>query len=70
MTTILADARLGVIVTDSNMSDEDRVWTTRKVRRVKKHLLGFAGEESAVEPFITWFKAGMVGKPKHFPVGA
>lgn len=33
MTSILADARLGVMVSDSSISDGDRVWLGRKTYR-------------------------------------
>jgi hypothetical protein len=34
MTTVIADARLGVIVSDSNATDDDRAWSERKVFRI------------------------------------
>jgi hypothetical protein len=33
MTTVLASAKDGVMVADSNATDGDRVWTTKKVHR-------------------------------------
>lgn len=58
MTTILADYRLGVMVSDSNASDEDRVWSERKVYRWRGSLIGFAGEVSKEVEFLKWFKKG------------
>lgn len=61
MTTILADFRLGVMVSDSNTSDTDRVWSERKVWRWQGKLIGCAGDVEESERFLTWFKKG--GKP-------
>lgn len=62
MTTILADARIGVMVSDSNITDGDRVWVGRKVFRHRGHLLGVAGELNEVEPFLRWWKEGCKGR--------
>lgn len=56
MTTILADARLGVIISDSNASDDDRQWSERKVFRHKGALYGFAGHVSERVEFMEWIK--------------
>lgn len=66
MTTVLADARLGVIVADSNISDGDRTWSGRKVFRVKGCLIGYAGNEEDSIAFLDWFKSGhdVAKKPK------
>lgn len=61
MTTILADVRMGVMVSDSNSSDEDRVWSERKVFRWRGKLIGCAGSVSEHAPFMDWLKKG--GKP-------
>lgn len=58
MTTVLADAKLGVMVSDSSASDGSRIWITKKVWRVRGHLLGFAGSMHFFQPIIDWFKAG------------
>jgi len=62
MTTILADYRLGVMVSDSGISDDDRVWLGKKVHRVKGVLLGFAGDYEEGLNFLTWWKAGKADK--------
>jgi ATP-dependent protease HslVU (ClpYQ) peptidase subunit len=61
MTTILADTRFGVMVADSAVSDGDRVWTGRKVRRIRGALIGMAGNESEEDGFLRWYRAGMDG---------
>ncbi|HOX89916.1 MAG TPA: hypothetical protein PLN55_09920 [Burkholderiaceae bacterium] len=58
MTTVLADARLGVMVSDSSASDGTRVWVARKVWRVRGHLLGFAGSMHHFKPIVDWFRFG------------
>lgn len=66
MTTILADARLGVMVSDSSISDGNRVWAGRKVFRHKGSLLGFAGDINEAIPFLEWWRGGCQGKPPKF----
>lgn len=58
MTTVLADARKGVMVSDSCVTDGDRIWSGPKVFRVRGHLLGFAGTLAPRERFLKWFKNG------------
>lgn len=65
MTTVLADAKLGVMVADSSASDGSRVWTTRKVWRARGHLLGFGGTVPLFQPLVDWFKAA--GPPEEMP---
>jgi hypothetical protein len=65
VTTVLADAHLGVMVADSFASDGDRSWgSVKKVWRVKQHLIGFAGHYGEFEPFIQWFKDGCDDKQR------
>lgn len=66
MTTLLADSRLGLMVSDSSISDGDRVWLGKKVYRYRGHLLGFAGDVNEVEGFLKWWKAGGTDKPPKF----
>lgn len=56
MTTVLADARLGVMVSDSSATDDDRVWSERKVFRHKGALYGFAGNVDERLLFMEWIK--------------
>lgn len=63
MTTILASWPLGVMVTDSSVSDGDRVWSGKKVTRWKDELIGTAGEVDASALFLDWYKNGKTGKP-------
>jgi hypothetical protein len=68
MTTILADARLGVMVSDSRISDGQRQWLDRKVFRVRGSLIGGAGEVERIKLFVQWFKAnGKLPYPKFGP---
>jgi hypothetical protein len=63
MTTVIADWHEGIMVSDSQVSDQDRKWCQRKVFRVRGALLGIAGTLSQAEQFLTWYKAGCVDKP-------
>ena len=65
MTTILCDARHGLMVSDSSISDGDRIWIGRKVYRWRGSLIGFAGDCNEAEEFLRWHKSG-VGKPPKF----
>jgi len=64
VTTILSDAHLGVMVADSSVSDGDRVWSERKVFRIKGALIGLAGEDGDCGRFLQWVKDGLPGKPR------
>lgn len=66
MTTILADLRLGVMVSDSNVSNGDRVWRSRKVWRSRGALLGFSGNVDEARAFLDWWRAGAIGKHPGF----
>lgn len=62
MTTILADVRHGVMVSDSSAGDDDRVWRCKKVFRHAESLIGFSGYTYDFEPFLAWWRGGMAGK--------
>jgi ATP-dependent protease HslVU (ClpYQ) peptidase subunit len=62
VTTVLADARSGVMVSDSCVTGGDRVWNGVKVFRVRGHLLGFAGDIAPRTRFLEWWKAGAMEK--------
>jgi hypothetical protein len=65
VTTVLADARLGVMVSDSNETDGDRTWSTKKVHRVNGALIGLAGVlHIDGDHFLDWYRAGMVAPPE------
>lgn len=66
MTTILADAKLGVVVADSSLSDGDRLWTGRKVWRVRGALLAFAGKVLERDQFLAWYRGGQQDTPPKF----
>jgi hypothetical protein len=70
MTTILADVRMGVMVSDSNLSDGERVSRTRKVWRVRDELIGCAGTFHEIEAFVAWYRGGMQDKPRFPSVSA
>jgi hypothetical protein len=63
MTTILADAKLGLMVSDTNMTDEDRVWHVRKVFRVRGALVATAGPVIQGEAFMEWWRKGAEEPP-------
>ena len=52
MTTILADAKKGVMVSDSNLTDEDRTWRIRKVFRIRGALVATSGGVLQGEAFL------------------
>lgn len=56
MTTVLADAKRRLIVSDSQVGDEDRVWSDRKVFRHQGSLYGFAGLIEERVEFMDWIK--------------
>lgn len=60
MTTILADARTGIIVSDSNASDDDRTWSERKIFRYRGQLYGFCGLVSERVEFMEWIHGGPI----------
>lgn len=62
MTTILSDYKLGIMVSDSSISDGDRVWGGKKVWRVKRTLVGLAGEDAQIQSFLAWYRGGMKTK--------
>lgn len=61
MTTVLADAKLGLMVSDSSITDDDRVWVGRKVWRIRGALVGLAGVDDERVRFLDWFRGGMEG---------
>lgn len=63
MTTVLADFRLGLMVADSNVTDDDRVWSEKKVFRYRGVLYGFAGTVEERLHFMDW-KRGKKSEPK------
>ncbi len=63
MTTVLADARLGVMVADSNISDGDRKWARQKVFRAGPELIGLAGIWTECLQLRDWYMGGSEGKP-------
>lgn len=66
MTTILADTHLAIMVSDSSISDGDRIWTGRKVYRHNGALIGFAGDVNQAEQFLHWWKGSCTAKPPKF----
>jgi hypothetical protein len=57
MTTILADANLGVIASDSFATDGDRAWpSVRKVYRVNGCLIACSGDTDEAESFRKSFR--------------
>lgn len=58
MTTIIADARLGVMLSDSHWTDGDEIGPVRKVWRAKGSLIGIAGSLSDAPALLAWFRRG------------
>lgn len=46
------------MVSDSNVTDGTRVWSMKKVFRVRGSLVGLAGIVSEMDAFLQWYKAG------------
>lgn len=65
MTTVLADAKLGVMVSDSNVCDGDRNWSEPKVFKYRGALYGFSGTVSERIEFMAWIKGGDEPKFSH-----
>lgn len=61
MTTIAADAKAGVMVSDSEWTDGDEKGPYRKVWRIRGELCGFAGDHKAMMQTRDWMRAGQVG---------
>jgi len=64
MTTIAADARTGVIVSDSKMSlTSSDVWlVVRKIHRHKADLIGISGDVEAEMKWLDWLSSGRKGR--------
>ena len=63
MTTIVADARTRIMVSDSRWSDGAQAGAARKVYRIRGDLVGFAGGLGQLRELRAWFQGGRVGKP-------
>lgn len=63
MTTVLAEAKLGLMVADSNVTDAIKVWKQRKVWRINGALVGMAGLAEEFLPFLVWCRNGMQEDP-------
>jgi hypothetical protein len=65
MTTIAADASLGLMVCDSQVADGDQKWTCIKVEHIADGLYSAAGEAAECDKFYEWIRRGKKGgKPK------
>jgi len=64
MTTIVADAKAGVMTSDSRTFDDTTgiKWPTRKIERVGASLFGCAGEVPDIEKMLAWFKRSRAGR--------
>ena len=63
MTTIVADAHAGIMVSDSQWTDGHVIGSTRKVWRIRGNLVGFAGDIDAIGRTLAWFRGGFDGQP-------
>jgi ATP-dependent protease HslVU (ClpYQ) peptidase subunit len=70
MTTILADLRKGLMVSDSAAGDGDRVWTVRKVWKLNGLLIGMAGSVAEHPDFLQWVRTGCSGRAPRFKSSA
>jgi len=70
MTTVLADSRLGVMVSDSAFNDGQCVGRMRKVWRINGALVGVAGNLDEFTPFLLWVKDGMQHPPPKISMSA
>lgn len=61
MTTVAADARTGVMVADSMVSDGDVKTRMTKISRHGDLLVGVAGEVPDIEAWLKWFRGGQRG---------
>lgn len=65
MTTIFADAKSGVMVTDSKCTSAEVWYPMTKVHRVGKELVGLAGSVKESLAWLEWYRAGKKGvRPK------
>jgi hypothetical protein len=64
MTTIVGDARAGVMVADSMTSWGGRWWKSVKLVRVDGGILGCSGDAPDIDKLVEWYRAG---KPKRKP---
>lgn len=47
------------MVSDSSASDDDRVWSVRKVFRSRGALIGISGQTDETALFMAWWRGGM-----------
>jgi hypothetical protein len=65
MTTILADAKAGVMVCDTKCVDGNVWFPLTKVVRVGKELVGMAGDVKEGRAWLKWYQGGKKGpRPK------
>lgn len=62
MTTILADAKKGVMVCDSKATFGNEWFTVKKVFEHKGELFGFAGTQTEGLRWLDWYTNGQRGK--------
>jgi len=62
MTTIVADFRAGVMVSESKVSAGDVWFPATKIVRHKDELIGCAGEAHMEEAWLNWYQGGRKGK--------
>lgn len=68
MTTVLADARLGVMVSDSSTSDPDTQlkWPTQKIFEFDDALFGVCGDSAEIDRWLAWMRSGRKGRRPRF----
>lgn len=61
MTTIAADFRAGIMVSDSRCGDGSTWYPTTKIYRLNGELLGFAGSVKDINRWMKWHTGGRKG---------
>lgn len=66
MTTVLADAHKGLMVSDSCATCGDRVWRAIKVHRMHGMLVALSGDLNQGAEFLRWWQSMCATKPPRF----
>ena len=62
MTTIVADARVGIMVADSYINDSVAKWEEEKIYRLDDRLVGLAGTVRQCDLAFSWLRRGAKGR--------
>jgi hypothetical protein len=67
MTTIVADARKGLMACDSRVQIEGQWWPATKVIRIDDYLVGGAGDTGTILKAYKWLSNGRKNPPPKLP---